>query len=136
MRILQRDEAYRAPREPAAADPEQRQLVSLNQELEAALSKVKQLSGLVPICSYCKRIRTDENYWEQVDATSRSIPRCDLSHGICPPCYKTPFLPALRTKSVVSASADPASLREADPCRREEVRGSRALRLRSHALGR
>src|SRR5713226_6274012 len=64
----QRNDAYRALRE------SQRQLLignaalqALNDKLADALSKVKQLSGLVPICSYCKRIRSDQNYWEQVD---------------------------------------------------------------------
>jgi len=87
---LQRDEAYRALRE------SQRLLLlsnaklqSLNQELEDALSKVKQLSGLVPICSYCKRIRTDENYWEQVDRFVTEHSEVRFSHGICPSCYKT-----------------------------------------------
>ena len=87
---LQRDEAYRALRE------SQRQLLlsnatllSLNQKLENALSKVKQLSGLVPICSYCKRIRTDENYWEQVDRFVAEHSEVRFSHGICPSCYKT-----------------------------------------------
>jgi PleD family two-component response regulator len=87
---LQRDEAYRALRE------SQRQLLlsnatllSLNQKLEDALSRVKQLSGLVPICSYCKRIRTDENYWEQVDRYVMQHSEVQFSHGICPSCYKT-----------------------------------------------
>jgi PleD family two-component response regulator len=87
---LQRDEAYRAlhqsQRELILSNAT---LVSLNQELEAALSKVKQLSGLVPICSYCKRIRTDENYWEQVDRYVAEHSEVRFSHGICPPCYKT-----------------------------------------------
>jgi PleD family two-component response regulator len=86
---LQRDEAYRALGE------SQRQLLlsnaellSLNQKLEDALSKVKQLSGLVPICSYCKRIRTDENYWEQVDRYVMQHSEVRFSHGVCPSCYK------------------------------------------------
>jgi two-component system chemotaxis family response regulator WspR len=87
---LQRDEAYRALRE------SQRQLLlsnatllSLNQKLEDALSKVKQLSGLVPICSYCKRIRTDEHYWEQVDRYLMEHSEVRFTHGICPSCYTT-----------------------------------------------
>jgi response regulator RpfG family c-di-GMP phosphodiesterase len=42
-------------------------------ELETALSKVKQLEGLLPIYTYCKRIRTDENYWQQVSCMSANI---------------------------------------------------------------
>jgi sigma-B regulation protein RsbU (phosphoserine phosphatase) len=58
-------------------------------ELQEALSKVKQLSGLLPICSYCKRIRGDENYWERVESYISEHTDAKFSHGICPECYKT-----------------------------------------------
>lgn len=58
-------------------------------ELQAALSKVKQLSGLLPICSYCKRIRSDENYWEKVESYLGEHTDATFSHGICPHCYET-----------------------------------------------
>jgi phosphoserine phosphatase RsbU/P len=58
-------------------------------ELQAALSKVKQLSGLLPICSYCKRIRSDENYWEQVESYIGQHSDAQFSHGICPACFET-----------------------------------------------
>jgi len=58
-------------------------------ELQAALVKVKQLSGLLPICSYCKRIRSDQNYWEQVDRYVAQHSDAEFSHGICPDCFKT-----------------------------------------------
>jgi phosphoserine phosphatase RsbU/P len=58
-------------------------------ELQAAMSKVKQLSGLVPICSYCKRIRSDENYWEQVESFIAEHSNAQFSHGICPACLVT-----------------------------------------------
>ena len=56
-------------------------------ELQDALSKVKQLRGLLPICSYCKRIRSDENYWEQVDSFVAQHSDAQFSHGICPTCF-------------------------------------------------
>jgi DNA-binding response OmpR family regulator len=56
-------------------------------ELQNALSQIKQLSGLLPICSYCKRIRSDENYWEQVDSYIAHHSNATFSHGICPHCY-------------------------------------------------
>jgi len=56
-------------------------------ELQEALSKVKQLRGLLPICSYCKRIRSDENYWEQVDSFVAQHSDAQFSHGICPTCF-------------------------------------------------
>ena len=58
-------------------------------ELQAALSKVRQLSGLLPICSYCKRIRGDENYWQKVESYLSEHTDAKFSHGICPQCYKT-----------------------------------------------
>ena len=56
-------------------------------ELETAISKVKQLHGLLPICSYCKHVRTDENYWEQVEQYVSEHTDLQFSHGICPNCY-------------------------------------------------
>ena len=57
-------------------------------ELQDALSNVKQLSGLLPICSYCKRIRSDENYWEKVESYISEHTDAKFSHGICPPCLE------------------------------------------------
>jgi sigma-B regulation protein RsbU (phosphoserine phosphatase) len=57
-------------------------------ELEGALSRVKELRGLLPICSYCKHVRTDENYWEEVEHYLSAHTELQFSHGICPACYK------------------------------------------------
>ena len=57
-------------------------------ELQEALSNVKQLRGLLPICSYCKRIRGDDQYWQQVDAYVAEHSDAQFSHGICPPCFE------------------------------------------------
>ncbi|HEX4347824.1 MAG TPA: response regulator transcription factor [Vicinamibacterales bacterium] len=57
------------------------------QELQAALSNVKQLHGLLPICSYCKRIRGDDQYWQQVESYIAERSEAQFSHGICPSCY-------------------------------------------------
>jgi DNA-binding response OmpR family regulator len=64
-------------------------------DLEDALSRVKQLQGLLPICSYCKKIRDDRNYWQQVEqyVTERSEAR--FTHGICPSCYERHVKPEL-----------------------------------------
>jgi phosphoserine phosphatase RsbU/P len=56
-------------------------------ELQAALSNVKQLHGLLPICSYCKRIRGDDQYWQQVESYIADRSEAQFSHGICPSCY-------------------------------------------------
>lgn len=65
-------------------------------ELEDALAKVKQLQGLLPICAYCKKIRNDHNYWEQVEAYLQTYADVRFSHGICPDCYTTIIEPQLR----------------------------------------
>ena len=56
-------------------------------ELQTALSNVKQLRGLLPICSYCKRIRGDDQYWQQVEGYIAQHSDAQFSHGICPTCY-------------------------------------------------
>jgi len=58
-------------------------------ELQAALANVKQLRGLLPICSYCKRIRGDDQYWQQVEGYIAAHSDAQFSHGICPSCYAT-----------------------------------------------
>src|SRR5262245_43180815 len=58
-------------------------------ELQAALSSVKQLRGLLPICSYCKRIRGDDQYWQQVEGYIAQHSDAQFSHGICPTCFAT-----------------------------------------------
>jgi len=65
----------------------QEKLAERVSELEAALAKVKQLSGLLPICSYCKRIRGDDQYWQQVDGYITQHSDAKFSHGICPACF-------------------------------------------------
>jgi DNA-binding response OmpR family regulator len=57
-------------------------------ELQQALANVKQLSGMLPICSYCKRVRHDENYWQQVETYVADRSDVEFSHGICPTCLE------------------------------------------------
>jgi sigma-B regulation protein RsbU (phosphoserine phosphatase) len=58
-------------------------------ELEEALAHVSRLQGLLPICSYCKKVRNETNYWEQVDSYLTSHSQVELTHGICPQCLET-----------------------------------------------
>jgi len=67
----------------------QQKLAERVAELQAALSSVKQLRGLLPICSYCKRIRGDDQYWQQVEGYIAEHSDAQCSHGICPSCYAT-----------------------------------------------
>lgn len=64
-------------------------LESTNSELKNALTNVKQLSGLLPICASCKKIRNDKGYWEQIEGYVRDHSEAQFSHGICPGCVKT-----------------------------------------------
>jgi CheY-like chemotaxis protein len=66
----------------------QQKLAERVEELQTALSSVKQLRGLLPICSYCKRIRGDDQYWQQVEGYVAAHSDAQFSHGICPPCYE------------------------------------------------
>lgn len=68
------------------AEAEQRHL---NLELKKALSEVKTLSGFLPICASCKKIRDDKGYWTQVEQYVRDHSEAEFSHGICPDCLKT-----------------------------------------------
>jgi len=58
-------------------------------ELEAALTKVKQLQGLLPMCSYCKKVRDDGAYWQEVGDYISAHSDAHCSHGICPGCWDT-----------------------------------------------
>jgi len=73
---------------------------TLLQKLQTALAEVRILRGILPICSYCKRIRDDENYWQSVDAYLSEHINAEFSHSICPNCYRNVVEPELnRTKN-------------------------------------
>ena len=58
------------------------------EKLQDALSQIHTLRRLLPICSYCKRIRDDHDYWEQLDAYLSKHSDLEFTHGICPACYE------------------------------------------------
>lgn len=58
-------------------------------ELQEALASVKQLSGLLPICASCKKIRDDEGYWNQIEEYIQKYTEVNFSHGLCPLCAET-----------------------------------------------
>jgi DNA-binding response OmpR family regulator len=64
----------------------QRSLAARVTQLEEALAHVQRLQGLLPICSYCKKVRNEANYWEQVDSYLSTHSDLDFTHGICPQC--------------------------------------------------
>ncbi len=64
------------------------QLENKNRQLLKALEDVKQLSGIVPICAKCKKIRNDSGYWQQVEQFIADHSNAQFSHGYCPDCYQ------------------------------------------------
>jgi two-component system cell cycle sensor histidine kinase/response regulator CckA len=67
------------------AEEEREKLI---RELQTALLKVKTLSGLVPICASCKKIRDDKGYWNQIESYISEHSEAEFSHGICPECAR------------------------------------------------
>lgn len=59
-----------------------------NRDLAAAIAEIKVLRGILPMCSFCKRIRNDRGYWEQVDRYLQDHTEADISHGLCDECMK------------------------------------------------
>lgn len=80
--LLERSIRYAIERK--RAQEERERLIS---ELQDALTKIKTLRGLVPICSKCKNIRDDKGYWTQVEVYIREHTDADFTHGLCPKCY-------------------------------------------------
>lgn len=68
-------------------------------DLQKALADVKALSGLLPICSSCKKIRDDKGYWNQIEVYIRDHSEADFSHGLCPDCV-TKLYPGLKGSKV------------------------------------
>jgi len=66
----------------------QKELRHRVRQLEDAMTQIKHLQGLLPICSYCKRIRDDKNYWHQVEHYITSHADVRFTHGICPQCME------------------------------------------------
>lgn len=65
------------------------------QELEAAADKIRSLEKLLPICSYCKKVRSDKNYWQEVEVYISEHTDTMFSHSICPSCYEVHVKPQL-----------------------------------------
>jgi sigma-B regulation protein RsbU (phosphoserine phosphatase) len=78
----------------------QQSLTEHVKKLEDALSRVKQLQGLLPICAYCKRIRDDENYWQRVETYIANHSEAQFSHSICPECYDKIVKPEIEEKEI------------------------------------
>ncbi|HET6962570.1 MAG TPA: hypothetical protein VFJ27_08735, partial [Terriglobia bacterium] len=75
----------------------QRALAARVFDLEEALAQVKLLQGLLPICSYCKNIRDDNHYWQQIESYVSAHSETQFSHSTCPTCYEKVVKPELES---------------------------------------
>lgn len=71
----------------------QQSLVDKADELTVALANVQQLQNMLPVCSYCKRVRGDENYWSQLDAYLAENTAVQIQPSVCPDCFKNKLDP-------------------------------------------
>jgi DNA-binding response OmpR family regulator len=69
-------------------------------------TQVRQLEEMLPICSYCKKIRDDQNYWQQIEGYISDRTGSDFSHSICPDCYHSVVMPELEK---IKASLPPGT---------------------------
>lgn len=69
----------------------ERRVQERTRELQQALAQVKQLRGLLPVCSWCKRIRDDKDYWLSVEQYIAERTDATFTHGICPDCMRKHF---------------------------------------------
>ena len=83
----------------------QEALAARIRELGEALANVKQLQGLLPICSYCKKIRDDQNYWQQLETYFLEHSAARFSHGICPDCWDRIVKPQMEQMTPAGAQA-------------------------------
>ena len=86
---------------------QEKERLRLIEELRSALARVKTLSGLLPICASCKKIRNDHGYWEQVEIYIKNHSQADFTHGMCPDCIHKlyPEYAALKAKRQGEAQA-------------------------------
>lgn len=67
----------------------EQRLQEANRRLLEAMAKVKRLSGLIPVCSWCRRIRNDQQYWQSLEAYIAENTDARVSHGMCPSCLES-----------------------------------------------
>lgn len=58
-------------------------------------TQVRQLEAFLPMCGYCKKVRDDKNYWQQIESYINERTGTDFSHSVCPDCYKSVVMPEL-----------------------------------------
>ncbi|GAU09106.1 PAS domain S-box protein [Desulfoplanes formicivorans] len=82
----------------------EREREELIEKLEKALTEIRQLQGIIPICASCKQIRDDKGAWKQLEAYISEHSEAEFSHGICPDCA-TRLYPELRLNAPINTRA-------------------------------
>jgi hypothetical protein len=95
-KVAQRTEELRTINTELLTEIEHRKKIEKEKEilitkLRQALAEVKILSGLLPICSYCKNVRNDSGYWQEIETYIQEHSTAQFSHGICTDCMKKHF---------------------------------------------
>jgi sigma-B regulation protein RsbU (phosphoserine phosphatase) len=70
-------------------------------------TRIRQLEGLLPICSYCRKVRNDRDYWQQIENYVREHTGAKLSHSICPDCYERIVVPQLKSAGLTAPPYTP-----------------------------
>lgn len=78
----------------------QQRLAERVAELEESILQVKQLQAILPICGYCKQVRDDQNYWQEVENYISHHTDTKFSHGICPNCYESVIKPQIEKRKL------------------------------------
>jgi sigma-B regulation protein RsbU (phosphoserine phosphatase) len=63
-------------------------------------TQVRQLESFIPICTYCKKVRNDKNYWDQIETYINAHTGSQFSHGVCPECYDRVLVPQMRAAGI------------------------------------
>jgi GAF domain-containing protein len=73
------------------------ELEQSNKDLKLALSEIKILQGIIPICSHCKKVRDDRGFWQQVESYISEHSEASFSHGVCPQCFDEVYGDLIKT---------------------------------------
>lgn len=74
-------------------------------------TEVRQLEAFLPICGYCKKVRDDQNYWQQIESYINERTGTDFSHSVCPDCYQRVVMPELEKLRASTPAASPSKPR-------------------------
>lgn len=92
---VDRQSIYSAARDITERKRAEQEREELVRALQAALAEVRSLQEILPICSYCRKIRDDDNYWQTVEGYVSAHTNSRFSHSICPTCYESEVVPQL-----------------------------------------